>query len=114
MGDNGIFRQIAIASNHSLWDNILVVRDYSIRRFEMKRKNFEIIKNGVYLETKHAWNSSIRAIEADVNKVAHEEDTVYNLVDAESIKEGFYMVSGYRIWVSVAGNTFKYEINLLG
>ena len=33
----------------------------------MKRENFEIIKNGVYLETKHAWKYSIRAIEADVN-----------------------------------------------
>jgi hypothetical protein len=80
----------------------------------MKRKNFEIIKNGVYLETKHAWNSSIRAIEADVNKVAHEEKDFYHLTDVKSVKEDFNMVSGYRVWVSVTGTALKYEINLLG
>jgi len=80
----------------------------------MKRKNFEIIKNGVYLETKHAWNSSIRAIEADANKVAHEEDTVYHLTDSATIRESRYnIVTGHRTWVSVTGTTLKYEINKL-
>jgi hypothetical protein len=79
----------------------------------MKRKNFEIIKNGVYLETKHAWNSSIRAIEANVNKVANEENTVYHLTDSKSIKEKFDHVTGYRTWVDPNGTTLKYEINLL-
>jgi len=79
----------------------------------MKRKNFEIIKNGVYLETKHAWNSSIRAIEADVNKVAGEENTVYHLTDSQSIRESFNYVKGHRTWVDPYGVTLKYEINLL-
>lgn len=80
----------------------------------MKRKNFEIIKNGVYLETKHAWNSSIRAIEADVNKVAREEDTVYHLTDSGWILlSRSNPVSGHRTWADCNGSTLKYEINLL-
>jgi len=79
----------------------------------MKRENFEIIKNGVYLETKHAWNSSIRAIEADVNKVAREENTVYHLTGTKSIKGSCYnkFSNGSRTWESKHGNVLLYEIN---
>ena len=78
----------------------------------MKRENFEIIKYGVYLETKHAWNSSIRAIEADVNKVARKENTVYHLTDS-----GWILIShsnpasGHRTWKSKHGSVLLYEIN---
>jgi hypothetical protein len=80
----------------------------------MKRKNFEIIKNGVYLETKHAWNSSIRAIGKNIGVVANEENTTYNLTDSNSTKFGFYFETGYRVWTGDNGNVVKYEINLLG
>ena len=79
----------------------------------MKRENYEIRKNGIYLETKHAWNSSVRAIEFDVNKVAGEEKTVYHLTGTESIKGSRYNTfsNGSRTWESKHGNVIIYEIN---
>jgi len=78
----------------------------------MERENYEIRKNGIYLETKHAWNSSIRAIEANVNKVANEEKTVYHLTDSGWILlSRSNPVSGHRTWESKHGNVLLYEIN---
>jgi hypothetical protein len=76
----------------------------------MKRETFEIKANGVLVTTKHAWNSSKRAIESKINEIAESESTVYELTDYDSIKEGFYFTYGYRVWTGRNGNIVKFEI----
>lgn len=64
----------------------------------MKREKFEITSTVGHREIKHAWNASLREIERLVRELARDAGVVYTLCDSRSVKEGFYFVSGSRVW----------------
>lgn len=67
----------------------------------MARKNFKITSSEGLEITKHAWNSSIRAIEANVREIARSEKTTYNLIDSCSIRsDPWHFCEGTRTWAS--------------
>jgi len=74
------------------------------------RENFTIQYNGKEV-LKHAWNASIREVEKIVGQIAKEEQTIYNLTDSASFKEGFYHVHGYREWTGDNGKSVTFVIN---
>lgn len=74
-----------------------------------KRENFKISFDGKEV-IKHKWNSSIRETESLIGKIAKAEKTTYNLVNSESIKEGFGFVSGFREWKGDNGKIIRFII----
>lgn len=66
----------------------------------MKRDNFIITSIVGHSIVKHTWNSANRTVEALAKELASDEDTIYRLTASESVKEGFYHVSGHRVWTS--------------
>lgn len=75
-----------------------------------KRENFTIKYNGQEI-VKHAWNASIRETEKIVGQIAKEEQTIYNLTDSQSFKEGFSHVHGHRVWTGDNGKSVTFVIN---
>jgi hypothetical protein len=64
----------------------------------MKREEFLITSTEGHSITKHAWNSANREVERLVGEIANSEGRNYRLIDSKSEKEGFYHVSGIRVW----------------
>lgn len=75
-----------------------------------KRETFKITANGVEFETRSKWNAANRAVEKKIGEIAQLEGSDYKLIDSESVKEGFYHVSGYRVWRGDNGNIVRFEI----
>lgn len=74
-----------------------------------KRENFKIVFNEKEV-IKHKWNSSIRETELLIAEIAKAEKTTYNLVNSESIKEGFGFVRGFREWKGDNGKVVRFVI----
>ena len=76
----------------------------------MKRDIYVISYNDIIIK-KNAWNSSIRTIESIVRDIARTENTIYRLVNSESIKNEYREhVSGFRVWQADNGKTIKFTV----
>jgi len=64
----------------------------------MKREEFLITSTEGHNVIKNAWNSANREVEKLVGEIAKSEGRDYRLIDSKSEKEGFYHVSGVRVW----------------
>ena len=64
----------------------------------MKRESFSITSTEGHNVIKHKWNSANREVERIVGEIANDECRDYRLIDSKSEKEGFYHVSGVRVW----------------
>lgn len=76
----------------------------------MKREQFLITSTDGHNVTKTKWNASNRAVEGLVKDLAEAEQTTYNLIDSESVKEGSNHVKGSRTWKSVDGKVVVFNI----
>lgn len=76
----------------------------------MKREQFSITSTDGHNVTKTKWNASNRCVEDLVKALANAEQTTYNLVDSESVKEGFNHVKGSRTWKSKEGKVVVFTI----
>lgn len=74
------------------------------------RENFKITANGIEFDVRHKWNAANRSVESKIGEIACSEGCDYKLIDSESVKEGFYHVSGYRTWKGTNGNVVRFEI----
>ena len=78
----------------------------------MKRKVFEIKRNGLIIKTKSAWNASIRFIEDDVRELAKIGHTTFVLGESESKRGGSgFHETGRRVWYN-KDQFITYEIEL--
>lgn len=66
----------------------------------MKREQFQITSSEGHNVIKSKWNSANREVERLIGEIANEEGVTYRLIDSESVKEGFYHVSGIRVWAT--------------
>lgn len=64
----------------------------------MKREQFQITSSEGHDVIKSKWNSANREVEHLIGEIANEEGVTCRLVDSESVKEGFYHISGVRVW----------------
>src|SRR5688572_20616654 len=79
----------------------------------MKRATFEIRSSRDHKVVKHAWNSSVRAVESLVRDIAREEGRVYTLAEETSEKDGSgKRISGRRVWAS-GDRQIVFEIRLV-
>lgn len=76
----------------------------------MQRENYIITSNRDHNVTKHKWNSAIRETEALIKEIAIQENTVYELVESHSHKEGFGFVKGHRTWKGKNGNVVTFSV----
>lgn len=80
----------------------------------MKREQFLITSTDGHEVIKFKWNSASREVETLVKELANTEQTTYNLIDKESIKEGLNHVRGSRTWKSVDGRVVVFNIEKIG
>lgn len=64
----------------------------------MKRGEFLITSTEGHSVVKHKWNSANREVERLIGEIAQAEGRTYRLIESESEKQGFYHVSGVRVW----------------
>jgi hypothetical protein len=76
----------------------------------MKREQFLITSTDGHEVTKTKWNAANREVENLIGLIANEEATTYNLIDSESVKEGFNHVKGSRTWKSKDGKVVVFNI----
>lgn len=78
----------------------------------MKREEFLITSTVGHNVVKHAWNSANREVEKLLQEYANEQadSTTWELVEKTSEKEGFYFVSGSRVWQSDKGQSISFFI----
>lgn len=109
---NEIFAQMVVkASTLSVECRTFTICSYQTDRVSnMKREQFNITSTDGHDVTKTKWNSANRAVENLVGEIAEAEQTTYNLIDSESIKEGFNHVKGSRTWKSKEGKVVVFNI----
>lgn len=64
----------------------------------MKREQFLITSTEGHNVIKYKWNSANREVERLIGEIADKEGRNYRLIDSQSEKEGFYHISGVRVW----------------
>lgn len=75
----------------------------------MKRKNYDVYLNGEYVFTKHAFNSSTRAIPNYLKELGGSYTLEDATIEKDSSKTAVY---GTRLWVRSDGSEFLFETKL--
>ncbi len=76
----------------------------------MKREQFLITSTIGHNVTKTKWNAANREVERLIREHARNNAEYWSLVESTSEKDGFYHVSGARVWQSDKGEKISFFI----
>jgi hypothetical protein len=66
----------------------------------MKAKQYLVTSTVGHTATKRTWNSAVKHIVELTRVLARDAGTHYVLTDSESVKDGFWFISGSRSWTN--------------